>query len=107
MVGNQDAISLDANTFMLKAAYSFGDFGTVIAQGSITEAGLSNLKTRKDVASDREGNDFTDLELLYVVKAGGVDYLAGYVHQMYDTATGATTEADATDIVRVWARYNF
>ncbi|MCX6052710.1 MAG: hypothetical protein NTZ60_09385 [Campylobacterales bacterium] len=104
MVANQDSIALDANTFMLKGAYSFGDYGTVIAQGSSTKAGKSNEMVR----SNGNGNDFTDLELLYVVKAAGVDYLAGYIHQMYDTATvGSTTQADASDIVRVWARYNF
>ncbi|MFA6195912.1 MAG: hypothetical protein WC656_04635 [Sulfurimonas sp.] len=104
MVANQAAIALDANTIMLKAAYSLGDYGTVIAQGTQTDAGKANLNAR----SNGEGNDLTDLELLYVVKAAGVNYLAGYVHQMYDTATvGSTTQADATDIIRVWARYNF
>lgn len=107
MVANQAAIALDANTFMLKAAYSLGDYGTVIAQGTQTDAGKSNANLR----SDGTGNDLTDLELLYVVKAAGVDYLAGYVHQMYDTqstvAATASTQADATDIVRIWARYNF
>ena len=101
---NQNSIALDANTFMLKGAYSFGDYGSVVAQGAQTKAGKSNERVR----SDGTGNDYTDLELLYVVKAAGIDYLAGYMHEMYSTSTiGSPTQADASDTVRVWARYNF
>jgi hypothetical protein len=116
MVLNQDAISLDANTIMLKAAYSLGDFGTVTAQGSFTEAGNSNANSYYNATSNKnEGNDFTDLELIYTVKAGGVDFLAAYVHTSYAEKTEslnvaaktATSDADAFDTVRLWARYNF
>ena len=98
MVANQDAISLDGDTFMLKAAYSMGDMGTVIAQGSQTEGGKSNL-----IGSEAT---YTDLELLYKLKAGGVNYLLAYVNTNKDYKPAATTDVQ-TDIIRFWARYNF
>ncbi len=95
MVLNQNAIALDGNTVMLKGAYSLGNYGTIIAQGTQTSAGKSN-----EMGSE---NDCTDLEALYVVKAAGVDYLAGYIHQSFSEDLGY----DSVDAVRVWARYNF
>ncbi len=92
MVVNQDSISLDADTIMLSGAYSLGDAGTVILRGSQTTAGAGNLKGE---------NDFTDLELLYKVKAGGVNFLAALVNKELDDGS------DAVNIVRVVARYNF
>ena len=96
MVANQNAISLDADTIQLKAVYGMGDMGTIIAQGTQTTAGKSNL-----VGSEV---DFTDLELLYKLKAGGVNYLLAYVNTNTDPATGNGVN---TDIIRFWARYNF
>jgi len=101
MVLNQDAIALDANTFMLKGVYSLGTLGAVIAQGTSTTAGKSNLNNR--VAGVE--NDCTDLELLYTVKAAGVDYLAGFINQSFSEANAA--KMDSLNAVRVWARYNF
>jgi hypothetical protein len=92
MILNQTSLYLDNDTYMLKVAYSFGEAGTLIAQGAITDD--------KSVA-DR---DLTDLELVYKVKAGGVDFLAAYVNQSWDAPAGA---ADGQDLVRVVARYNF
>lgn len=91
MVANQNAISLDGDTMMAKAAYSLGDAGTIIAQGSLTSAGVANVNGE---------NDFTDLELLYKVKAGGVNFLAAYLNLKVDGQ-------DAVNVVRVWARLNF
>ena len=91
MVANQNAISLDGDTMMLKGAYSFGDAGTVIAQGSMTSAGIANINGE---------NDYTDLELIYKVKAGGVQYLAAYLNTEVDGA-------DSVSTVRLWARLNF
>ena len=93
MVANQNAIALDADTFMLGANYSLGDMGTVILRGTDTDAGVAN--------KNGANNDLTELELIYKVKAGGVDYLAAYVNQDFD--------ADNSDvsIIRFWARYNF
>jgi hypothetical protein len=100
MVGNQNAIAVDASTFMLKAAYNTGDFGTVIAQGTMTTAGSKNLNNYT-----AKGNDNTDLELLYKVSAGSVDYLAGLIN-ITNSETSAN-DMDSINIVRVWARYNF
>ena len=94
MVANQNAISLDGGTAMLKAAYSLGDAGTVIAQVSSTSAGVSNLAVA-------DGETFTDAELLYKVKAAGVSYLAAYVN----TKDSAADESN--QIIRVWARKAF
>ncbi len=93
MIANQDAIALDSKTFMLKGAYSLGDAGTVIARGTVTDAGARNLKGN--------GNNFTDLELIYKVKSAGVTYMAALVN------TKADSDKDATNKIRVVARYNF
>jgi hypothetical protein len=90
MLVNEEAISLDADTVMLSGAYSMGDAGTIILRGSQTSAGTTNLV----------GNDFTDLELIYTVKAGGVDLLAGYINSEVDGS-------DAVNTLRVVARYAF
>jgi len=89
MVANQGAIQSDNSTFMLKGAYSLGDMGTVIAQGSYTNDN-----------SDAE-NDTTDLELLYTTKVSGMNLLAAYVNTKKDN------DDVANHIVRVVARYAF
>ena len=92
MVANQNAISLDGDTMMASAAYSFGAAGTVTARGTLTSAGTGNMNGE---------NDFRDLELLYTVNAGGVSYLAAFVNTELDDGS------DAVNIVRLWARLNF
>jgi len=87
MVANQGKINHDNTTMMLKGAYSLGDAGTVIAQTSMT-------------SSDSHG-DNNELDLVYVTNLGGAKVLAAYVYTKDDAA------ADATNIVRVWARYAF
>ncbi len=100
MVGNQGSISSDNNTFMLKAAYNTGDYGTVILQGTQT--------SDESTGNINANTDLTDIELVYKVQAGGVDFLAAYISQSWDIAsTAAAGTADAQDIVRVVARYNF
>jgi len=94
MVANQDAISLDNSSFMLKGAYRLGDIGTVIAQTSYTQAGKINLSG--------EGVDYTEFDLIYKVKVGEVNLLAAYVSQSWDTKNDKSN-----DIVRVVARYTF
>ena len=89
---------LDADTFMLKAAYGMGDMGTIIARGTQTTAGKSNLKGSE--------TDFTDLELIYKIKTGGVNYLLAYVNTNKDYKLAADKDVN-TDIIRIWARYNF
>lgn len=92
LVMNQNAITLNNDTYLLKAAYNTGDFGTAIAQVSIS--------TDNSVAK----RDFTDMEFVYKIELGGVDLLAAYMHQTW-SKTVATV--DAQDIARVVARYNF
>lgn len=94
MILNQGSLYSDNDTYMLKAAYSLGDAGTIIAQGTMTDDNR-NIAVPKDL---------TDLELVYKVKAGGVNFLAAYVNQSWDAAAGA---ADGQDLIRVVARYNF
>jgi hypothetical protein len=90
MVANQGAISTNNDTFGLKAVYSLGDMGTVIAQATQT-----NDKSTAD-------KDNVEMDLLYKVKAGGVDMLAAYVRTDTDNDAKA-----ANNIVRVVARYKF
>ena len=92
LVGNQASIALDNNTYMLKAAYNTGDYGTVILQGT---------QTSDESIADR---DLTNIELVYKVQAGGVDFLAAYINQAWSEKVATV---DAQDIVRVVARYNF
>ena len=93
IVGNQNAIALDAKTVMLKGAYSLNKDSKIIAQGSYTQAGSRNL--------NGNGNDNTDLELLYTTKVSGMNLLAGYLNVKNDN------DDVANHIVRVVARYNF
>jgi len=109
MIFNQDWIQRDADTFMLKAAYNTGAYGTIIAQGTVTDSGDHSAKTYVDASGRTQGQDLTDLELIYKINAGGVDYLAAYIHRDYDKSSGAAfaNTADADDTVRIVARYNF
>lgn len=104
MIYNQDAISLDANTFMLKAAYNTGNYGTIIAQGAMTTAGKSNQMNRT-INTVLTETDYTDLELVYKVKAGGVDFMAAYVSRSWSEKD--TQNVDSEDAIRLVARYNF
>ena len=107
MIGNQDAIALDSNTFMLKGIYNAGDYGKIILQGTMSDTGKSSLASYTDAAAVTQGSDVTDIELVYKIKAGGVNWLAAYISQDYDKDAGASNAADHNDIVRVVARYNF
>ena len=100
MIANQNAIALDADTYMIKGVYNTGGYGKIIAQMTGTSAGKSNL----------QGNDtdLMDYELIYKVKAGGVNLLAAYIGQDWDNPPRTTPgAADHRDIVRFVARYNF
>jgi hypothetical protein len=111
MVYNQNAIALDADTIMLEAAYNMGDMGTISAAYGMTDAGKANLNGQ-DIMGN--GADYNELDLVYKIKAGGVQYFAAYVMRDIDkggitNTTIGNTLADTTsdDIVRIWARYNF
>lgn len=100
MVYNQDAISLDAETVVVKGAYSLGDAGTIIAQYGMTTAGKSNLMNRGGVETD-----YAELDVMYKVKAGGVQYFAAYINRSF--SEDATNESNNEDKIRVWARLSF
>ena len=102
MIANQNAIALDGDTFLLKAVLGMGDAGKVIAQGTMTSAGKSNLM---NAGRDADGTDYTDFELIYKVKAAEVNFLAAYVYQSWDEKNA--NDMDSNNILRFWARYNF
>ncbi len=105
MVANQDAIALDNATFMLKGAYSLGDMGKVIGQYGYTQGGQINLMNAGRSASGKVGVDYSEFDLMYKVKASGVQYFAALVNRSWSEKT--TTDFDNQQIVRVWARYSF
>ena len=103
MVYNQFNIALDADTFVLKGVYGLGDMGTVIAQYGSTSAGAKNF----------EHSDYNEFDLMYKLKAGGVQYFAALVLRDWDEKSIgsehllATTGSDSDTRIRLWARYNF
>ena len=101
MVYNQNAIALDANTFVLKAVYDTGSYGKFVAQYGATTAGKSNL-----MGSEKDYNEF---DLIYKIKAAGIQYFAAYINRSIDNGgdMGTDSGAEKDDRLRVWARYNF
>ena len=98
MVYNQDALFNDNQAIVAKVAYNLGDMGKVIA--------AYGMMTDESAAKE----DSQELDLIYKVKAGGVQYFAAYVYRTMDKNgdLGSTgVDADEENIVRVWARYNF
>ncbi|WP_324172109.1 hypothetical protein [Sulfurimonas sp.] len=102
MVYNQDAISLDANTFMIKGVYNTGDYGKIIAQYAATSAGEKNRLNRNG-----EKTDYSEFDLIYKVKAGGIQYFAAWVNRSWSKVNSTIDKEDNQNKIRVWARYNF
>jgi hypothetical protein len=93
MILNQGYINSDNDTWMLKASYDMGDMGSITAQyGSTDDTSAANV------------DDYTELDVIYKLNAGGVNYFASY--SMTEDENGAATSSDR-DMIRVWARYNF
>jgi hypothetical protein len=97
IVANEQAIALDAKTWMVNASYNTGAYGTIGLAYADTSAGGYNFNNAVTFVD----NDMAEFDLTYSVQAGGVDYLVAYVNQDYDTANSDT------DIIRIVARYNF
>ena len=99
MVANQNAISKDADTVVLKGVMPLAA-GKLIAQYGMT--------TDNSAAK----NDYNELDVIYKFKAFGTNMLAAYVMQKADNkifaknAAGVGTD-DTKNIIRVWTRYNF
>jgi hypothetical protein len=83
MVLNQTMISNDSSTILVGGALQAGP-GKLIANYSM---------------SDVYDKDYSELDVIYKVNAMGMDMLAAYVMRDGDFAD--------TDMVRLWARYNF
>ena len=101
MVLNQNFIANDNTTFMLYGDYSFGDAGKLIVRDAYTDGGTTNVRPDKT---------YNELDIMYKVKSGGVNYFAAYVNQVAEDIDNAMYEnknSDMNHFVRVWARYNF
>ena len=100
---NQVAIKQNAVSGLLKAVVGFGDAGKLIAMGTYTDLddGAVNAAGGKSAGYNAYGDNLLDLELLYKVKAGGINWLAAYVFQ------DADSKDDSNNLVRFVARYNF
>lgn len=103
MIGNQTAISKDANTFMVKADYDMGEYGAITLQDGYTKGGDANRDSVGRVGTDVNNND---LELIYKIKAGGVQYYAAFINRTWSEEKLADGQ-DSENWVRVWGRYNF
>ncbi|QOY54471.1 hypothetical protein HUE87_11425 [Candidatus Sulfurimonas marisnigri] len=117
MVYNQLNIAKDADTVVVKAAYSLGDMGTIIAQYGMTSAGKENLESINPDPVTGTECDYNEFDLMYKLKAGGVQYFAALIVRDWDQksttmASGGdhllvTTGSDSDTRVRLWARYSF
>ena len=94
MIGNQNFISSDADTFVLKGSVKL-PVGKLIAQYDQT----------KDNSLAK--NDYNELDVIYKFQAFGTDMLLAYIGQNTDKNTFAGgTEGSSTNL-RFWTRYNF
>lgn len=109
-VMNEDAIALDSDTILIGAGYDAGDMGNFAVSYSMSEVGQYNGL----VNTTTTDKDHTELDFVYKVKSGGIQYAA--IVALRDVDNGGTISrntingtAGATEdtIVRVWARYNF
>ena len=111
MMYNQNMISLDSDTMVIGASYNMGSAGTIAANYGMTTMGNRNLAANTGITGD---TDYNELDLVYKVKSGGVQYFA--IVAMRDTDTGGTMNTTTANnnanmtkdtVVRFWARYNF
>ncbi|SHO80457.1 hypothetical protein MNB_SV-15-1175 [hydrothermal vent metagenome] len=112
MVGNQNYISGfnsdngEANTYMVKASatYDLPALGNVSFAVAYSGTEIVSPKAVPTVNT----NDFNELDVIAKTKLGDATVLAAYVNQTQDDSLAgvATNEID-TDIVRVWAKWDF
>jgi len=98
MIYNQNFISSDASTTVLKAAMPVGP-GKLIAQYGITD----DTNTGGTSATE---NDYNELDVIYKTKLSGMNVFAAYVMRDSDLKTLQGGD-DKANIIRVWTRYNF
>ncbi|MBN2825494.1 MAG: hypothetical protein JXQ76_09235 [Campylobacterales bacterium] len=113
MILNQNYISGamsnygEANTFMVKGSATYdlpalGNVGLSVAYSSteIVDGG---------VLAAVNANDYAELDVVATTKLGSADVMAAYVNRTQDNSNAAplaSNEMD-TDVVRVWAKWNF
>jgi len=102
MIYNQDNIALDSDTFVIKAVYNTGDYGKIIAQYGASSVGKDGMATAVRNAKD---TDYGEFDLMYKVKAGGVQYFAAFINRSWSETNA--DNADQDNRLRFWARYNF
>ncbi len=101
MVYNQDAIALDSDTVMVKGIYNTGDYGKIIAQYGYSMTGKDSAM----ITRNGKDTDYGEFDLMYKVKAGGVQYFAAFINRSWSEKSA--DNADMDNRIRVWARYNF
>jgi len=105
LVYNQNAIALDADTYVLKASYNAGTYGVIGAAYGNTNAGEANLMG--------DEKDYQEWDLTYKVKYASVQYFAAYIYREIDNGgsmnatSGVAQDVTEDNRFRVWARYNF
>jgi len=107
MVYNQNFISSDAKTTVLKASMPVGS-GKVIAQYGMTKDGNTG-------GTNATQNDYNEFDVIYKTKLGGMNVFAAYIMRDADLnsfgqaadRTAPVTTDKKDNIVRVWTRYNF
>ena len=110
MMYNQDMICMDSDTIVVGASYDMGDMGSVAANYGMSDVGVENTFNPAATAVD-----YNELDLVYKVKSGGVQYFAIAAIRDIDTggtmittkAASLTTPTTKDTVLRFWARYNF
>jgi len=119
MVGNQNYISGnmshfgEANTWMVKgsATYDLPALGNVAISvaysGTEIVNGIPVTAVANPLAATINTNDFNELDVIAKTKLGDATVLAAYVNQTQDNSLAVRSNEIDTDIVRVWAKWDF
>jgi len=94
MIGNQNFISSDADTVVLKAVKKL-PVGKIVVQYDMT---FDNSTAK---------NDYTELDIIYKFKAFDTNMLLAYIGQTTDKKTFAGGTEESVNNLRFWTRYNF
>jgi hypothetical protein len=89
MILNQNHISRDADTVLVKGVLPLGSGKLITQYGATTD-------------NSDAGTDYQELDVIYKFKALGTDMLAAYVMSDHDVEG-----KDPNNIIRVWTRYKF
>ena len=94
MIGNQNFISTDADSVVLKA---------------VGKLPVGKLIVQYDMTTDNSSakNDYSELDIIYKFKAFDTNMLLAYIGQKTDKKTFAGGTEDSSNNIRLWTRYNF